>query len=113
MYKNLRFRFDNPIVLLSSLVLKNFKIAGLSKTTVKSVKSDFGQNSMNAEIEISIPQVVVEGLYKGEGRYTNIRVAPKGYFNLTAGNHHNYNNYYNNLSPIVHVNCFYSHNNTW
>ena len=64
--------------------MKNFKVVGLGKTKVNSVKSQFTENTMTAVVDIEIPNVFIEGLYKGEGRYTAIRYQPKGYFNLTA-----------------------------
>lgn len=84
-YDRLRFDFDSPILLLSSLRLKNFKVAGFGKTKVISVETNFTDNEMMATVVTEIPRIFVDGLYKGEGRYTNIRVAPKGRFNVTAG----------------------------
>lgn len=38
---------------------------------------------MNAIIDVEMPKVFIEGLYKGESRYANINFAPRGYFNFT------------------------------
>lgn len=84
-WKNLRFSFDNPIVLLSSLLIRNTKIVGLKHTKVTSVKTQFTDNEMRAMIDIEMPRIFIEGTYKGESRYTNIGYAPRGYFNMTAG----------------------------
>lgn len=82
-YSSLKFNFDNPIMLLSSLIMKNFKVLGLGKTKVNSVNVKFPANGMMAEIDVSMPKIFVEGLYKGQGRYTNLQYSPKGYFNVT------------------------------
>lgn len=83
--KNLRFQFTSPITLLQSLVIKNMKVHGFSKSKINSVKTDFTDNEMRATIDVEIPRIFLEGFYKGEGRYSNLRYGPKGYFNLTAG----------------------------
>lgn len=36
------------------------------------------------DITLTIPEVYAEGLYKNEGRFNNIRIKSKGYFNVTA-----------------------------
>lgn len=83
-YKNLRFNFNNPMVLLSSLVIKKVKVVGFANTKIMSVKSRFTEDSMNAVINVEIPKAIVEGVYKGEGRYSNLRYGPQGYFNATG-----------------------------
>lgn len=82
--QNTRFNFVNPLVLLSSLAISKARIVGLSKSKVISVKSDFTENEMRAIIDIEIPKIFFEGVYKGAGRYTNLSFGPKGYFNVTA-----------------------------
>lgn len=32
-----------------------------------------------------VPQSMVEGYYKGEGRYNGLKIKSKGFFNITAG----------------------------
>lgn len=32
-----------------------------------------------------IPQSIVEGYYKGEGRFNGMKIKSKGFFNITAG----------------------------
>lgn len=84
-YSRLKFSFDNPIMLLSSMVMKNFKIVGLGKTKVNNVQVEFPQNQMRAVIDATIPKILIEGLYKGQSRYTKLNYGPKGYFNISAG----------------------------
>lgn len=72
-------------MLLSSLLIRNTKIVGLKHTKVTSVKTQFTDNEMRAMIDIEMPRIFIEGTYKGESRYTNIGYAPRGYFNMTAG----------------------------
>lgn len=83
-YSSLKFNFANPIMLLSSLIMKNFKVLGLGKTKVNSVNVKFPAHGMMAEIDISMPKIFIEGLYKGQGRYANLQYSPKGYFNATT-----------------------------
>lgn len=73
------------MILLSSILVKNTKVVGLKNTRVKSVKTQFTDNEMRALIDIEMPRIFIEGTYKGESRYTNIGYAPRGYFNMTAG----------------------------
>lgn len=84
-FKNMRFNFDSPIVLLSSLVIKNARVVGFSKAKINAVKTQFTENEMSAVIDVEVPRLFIEGVYKGQGRYTNLRYGPQGYFNLTAG----------------------------
>lgn len=70
---------------LSSLVVTNLKIVGLSQTKVVAVKTKFTENEMRAKIDIEIPNLFIEGTYKGEPRYAQMNYIPRGYFNSTTG----------------------------
>lgn len=38
---------------------------------------------MTTEIDAFFPRLLIEGLYKGEGRYSTFKVNAKGYFNVS------------------------------
>lgn len=70
-------------MLLPSIFVKKVKVSGFSRTKFHSVKSKFTKNTMNAQIEVTIPEIVLEGVYKGE--FANLPfLRPSGFFNMTA-----------------------------
>lgn len=45
--------------------------------------TEITEDSMTTEIDAFFPRLLIEGLYKGEGRYSTFKVNAKGYFNVS------------------------------
>lgn len=42
------------------------------------------KDHISTMIKAYVPQSLVEGFYRGEGRFNNLKIKSKGYFNVTA-----------------------------
>lgn len=42
------------------------------------------KDHISAMFKAYVPQSFVEGYYRGEGRFNNLKIKSKGYFNVTA-----------------------------
>lgn len=48
------------------------------------VRTNITRTDVETEMVVYIPEVLVEGFYKAEGRFNNLRIKSKGFFNITA-----------------------------
>uniref|UniRef100_A0A182RCP4 Circadian clock-controlled protein n=1 Tax=Anopheles funestus TaxID=62324 RepID=A0A182RCP4_ANOFN len=67
----------------ASLHVKNAKTFGMSKARILGVRASATDKSANIEVDVHFPEIVMEGYFKGEGRFNSIKLASKGYFNNT------------------------------
>lgn len=72
----------NPQV-YGSLSIKNSKTYGMSQGKINSVKTKIDENTLEAQIDVSYPKIFLQGLYKGEVSFNDIKMLPKGSFNVT------------------------------
>lgn len=85
-YESGKFEYKQTARMQGSVTVKNSKFYGLSTAEVRGVKSNITDKTMDLEIDIFLPRVFSEGLYKGEAFFNEIRFASKGAFNLTMKN---------------------------
>ncbi|XP_053672475.1 uncharacterized protein LOC128722819 [Anopheles nili] len=67
----------------ASLHVKNAKTFGISKAQILDVRATATDKSLNLAVDVRFPEIVMEGYFKGEGRFNSIKLASKGYFNNT------------------------------
>lgn len=61
----------------------DIRIAGVSQTQVKAVRTTIAGDRMDAEIETHFPQLQVSGAYKSDNDYQGLRFGSAGKFNIT------------------------------
>lgn len=49
------------------------------------IRTNITSNGVNAEIKIRMPHTSTEGYYRTEGRFNNIKIKSKGFYNVSAG----------------------------
>lgn len=76
------FKQNNLFVVLHA---KDTKAVGLSKAVIKDVKAKFTENEAELKVSFSVPRIVVDGQYKGEGHYNALNFNSRGFFNMTFG----------------------------
>ena len=86
LYESGRFEYKQTARMQGSVNVKNSKFYGLSQGQVRGVKSKITDKEMELDIDIFLPRVFSEGLYKGEAFFNEIRFASKGTYNLTMKN---------------------------
>uniref|UniRef100_A0A182NFB0 Haemolymph juvenile hormone binding protein n=1 Tax=Anopheles dirus TaxID=7168 RepID=A0A182NFB0_9DIPT len=67
----------------ASLHVKNAKTFGMGSAQILDVRAAATDKSMNLAVDVRFPEIVMEGFFKGEGRFNSIKLASKGYFNNT------------------------------
>uniref|UniRef100_A0A182MKW2 Haemolymph juvenile hormone binding protein n=1 Tax=Anopheles culicifacies TaxID=139723 RepID=A0A182MKW2_9DIPT len=67
----------------ASLHVKNAKTYGMSKARILDVRASATDKFLNLAVDVHFPEIVMEGYFKGEGRFNSIKLASKGYFNNT------------------------------
>lgn len=72
----------NPQV-YGSLSVKNSKTYGMSLGKVNSVKTQIDDSGLEAEFDMTFSKIFLQGLYKGEVSFNDIKLSPKGSFNVT------------------------------
>lgn len=65
----------------ASMHIKNAKTFGMSKAQIMDVRASATDKTLNLEVDVRFPQILIEGFFKGEGRFNSIKLASKGYFN--------------------------------
>lgn len=85
-YESARFEYKQTARMQGSVNIKNSKFYGLSRAEVRGVKSNITEKTVDLEVDIFLPRVFSEGLYKSEAFFNDIRFASKGAFNLTMKN---------------------------
>ena len=86
LYESGKFEYKQTARMQGSINVKNSKFYGLSRGEVRGVKSNITDKTMDLDIDIFLPRVFSEGLYKGEAFFNDIRFASKGTYNLTMKN---------------------------
>jgi len=72
--------------LFGSGSLKNVLVSGSSHAKVLTVKTNLTKTHFMVEIKFTVPRLLVEGSYKADGRFNQLKVKSKGFFNMTATN---------------------------
>ncbi|XP_040168618.1 uncharacterized protein LOC120903319 [Anopheles arabiensis] len=67
----------------ASMHVKNAKTYGMRKAQILDVRATATDKFMNLAVDVRFPEIVMEGYFKGEGRFNSIKLASKGYFNNT------------------------------
>lgn len=70
--------------LLATLTAKNTKVHGMSGAEVLEVRSNLTDTSLDLELDIRFPKVLMDGSYKGEGRINDYKLKSRGSFNVTC-----------------------------
>lgn len=65
------------------LTLKTVTFYGMSKAEIKDVRTKIDDNGMYTEIDVFIPHLFSEGLYKASGKFNSFKINSKGFFNMT------------------------------
>lgn len=71
---------------LAKLSVKNVKIVGISRVEVQEVRSILMNKSLELELDVKFPRVLMDGSYKGEGRINDYKLKSSGTFNMTCSN---------------------------
>lgn len=66
-----------------TLSVKSGKSYGLSRATIKDVRSEITDDTMKLDVDIFIPRIFIEGNYKGNGQLNTLRLESKGLFNVS------------------------------
>lgn len=80
--QNTKYDYSNGI-LSGRVALKDAKIYGLSRSIVKDVRFKIDEQGTHMETDVSAPKIFVEGNYKADMKINDVRMNPKGYFNVT------------------------------
>ncbi|XP_055852596.1 putative beta-carotene-binding protein [Episyrphus balteatus] len=80
--QNTKYDYSNGI-LSGRVGLKDTKVYGLSRSEVKDVNFKLTEDGTHMEINIFTPRIYVEGNYKADMKINDVRMNPKGYFNVT------------------------------
>lgn len=65
------------------LTVKTATFHGMSKAQIKDVRTKIDDNGMYTEIDVFIPRIYAEGLYKATGKFNSFKINAKGAFNIT------------------------------
>jgi len=65
------------------LSLKSGTVQGVSKAEIKDVRTEINDNNMSAELDVFVPRIHAEGLYKGSGKISSYKSNSKGLYNIT------------------------------
>jgi len=66
--------------------VRKLLIRGASSAVVNDVKLKITKNHISAMFKVYFPESYAEGYYSGEGRFNNLKLKSKGFFNITASN---------------------------
>lgn len=77
------FSYKNSNLLSGSFTLKDVKTYGMSRCTVKDVKSDFTDDEMTIQADIFFPKIFATGDYKSNITLNAFRLQAKGQYNVT------------------------------
>jgi len=68
----------------ASGTIRKVNIYGASKAKILDVKTKITKDRISTVMKAYVPSSIVEGFYRGEGRFNGLKVKSKGYFNVTA-----------------------------
>lgn len=80
--QNTKYDYSNG-VLNGRVALKDVKVYGISRSIVKDVRFTLNEDGTHMETDVSAPRLFVEGNYKADMKINDVRMNPKGYFNVT------------------------------
>ncbi|XP_055382002.1 uncharacterized protein LOC129612437 [Condylostylus longicornis] len=66
-----------------TLIIKNVNVYGISKSSVKKVDTHVLDNGLTSTMLVYFPRLYIEGNYKADVKINELKMRPKGYFNLT------------------------------
>lgn len=69
--------------IVASMNIKTVTFRGLSKSDIKDVRTKIDDNGMSTEVDVFIPRLYAEGLYKATGKVNTFKINAKGAFNIT------------------------------
>lgn len=69
--------------IFATFTLKTVTFRGMSKAQIKDVRTKITDDGMYTEIDVFIPRVYAEGLYKANGKFNSYKINSKGTFNMT------------------------------
>jgi len=69
--------------LYTKLNLKTGNVHGISKTEIKDVRTKIDDNGLYAEIDVFVPRILAEGLYKSNGKFNSFKINAKGSYDIT------------------------------
>lgn len=74
--------YDNGVV-QGQVALNSIKVYGLSRAEIKKVNTTITDTGLRSEMNVFIPRVFIEGSFKGSVKLNNLRMNPKGIFNIS------------------------------
>lgn len=69
--------------------MKSGTLRGLSSVEIKNVRTNVDDKGVDAEIDVFVPHIFAEGLYKANGKFNNYKVNAKGLYNITLSEYTN------------------------
>lgn len=69
--------------------LKTGNVHGISKTEIKHVRTKIDNNGVYAEIDVFVPRILAEGLYKTNGKFNSLKINAKGSYNIAISEYKN------------------------
>jgi hypothetical protein len=67
----------------ATLNVRTATFRGMSKAQIKDVRTKIDDYGMSTEIDVFIPRIYAEGLYKASGKVNSFKINAKGAFNIT------------------------------
>lgn len=83
MYDSVTFRYKESNLLGGSMTVKKVKTYGMSRGTVKTLKSEFTDDTMAIQAELFFPKVFATGNYQSNMSFNAFRIESKGQYNIT------------------------------
>lgn len=65
------------------VTMRNATTKGLTSARITGVRSTVSDSRLSMEVDVKIPQILMEAHYKGAGSVNALRVKSKGYVNVT------------------------------
>lgn len=83
--------------------MKNVRSYGFSTITVKDVRSELTDETLDIEVDVAFPKIDMEGNFKGQGSFNTFVLKTKGYFNMSMSKQYDYAGYGLELIPMFFV----------
>lgn len=72
--------------LQGAIKMKNLKTFGMSQAVFRDVRMKIEDGKVETEIDIHFPKIFMEGAYKADIKFNELKLHPKGHFNVTMTN---------------------------
>lgn len=69
--------------LQGAIKMKNLKTFGMSQAVFRDVRMKIEDGKVETEIDIHFPKIFMEGAYKADIKFNELKLHPKGHFNVT------------------------------